>query len=133
MRIVAESINVATTDGDGNLHTNAGAGISVRTPNFNVNMLDDTSKLTKDSFFSVSSENISLSAVAPNQKELPVSGNVSIQSKNISIEAVWTPLRQSRRKKTWNPSATVTTRTSSSTLQSCRTSARQACDCCSKY
>ncbi len=88
MRIVAESINVATTDGDGNLHTNAGAGISVRTPNFNVNMLDDTSKLTKDSFFSVSSENISLSAVAPNQKELPVSGNVSIQSKNISIEAI---------------------------------------------
>ena len=88
MRIVAESINVATTDGDGNLHTNAGAGISVRTPNFNVNMLDDTSKLTKDSFFSVSSENISLSAVAPNQEELPVSGNVSIQSKNISIEAI---------------------------------------------
>ena len=32
MSIVAESINVDTVDGDGNLHSNSGVGISVRTP-----------------------------------------------------------------------------------------------------
>ena len=38
MKIKAESISMETVDGDGNLHTNAEAGISVRTPKFGMSM-----------------------------------------------------------------------------------------------
>ena len=41
MSIKAENINVATVDGDGNLHTNMEAGISVRTPGLGISMKDD--------------------------------------------------------------------------------------------
>ena len=90
MRVVAEHINVATADGDGNLHTNLGAGISVRTPHFNVNMMDDERKLVEDGDFSVNAQNISLSSINPSEdaKEQPVTGRVNILSKEINLEAV---------------------------------------------
>ena len=90
MNIVAERISVATTDGDGNLHTQPGAGISVRTPNVNMSMMDDEGKLVEGSNFSVNAENISLSSVCPSEdkKEHPVTGNVYIHSKNINLEAL---------------------------------------------
>ena len=90
MNIVAERISVATTDGDGNLHTQPGAGISVRTPNVNMSMMDDEGKLVEGSNFSVNAENISLSSVRPSEdkKEHPVTGNVYIHSKNINLEAL---------------------------------------------
>ena len=90
MAIVAESISVATADGEGNLHTNPGAGISVRTPNLNMNMIDDKGKLVESSCFNVNAEIISLASVSPSDdmKELPVTGSVSIHSKTISLEAV---------------------------------------------
>ena len=90
MTIVAENISVATADGEGNLHTNAGAGISVRTPNLDMSMMDDKGKLVEDGGFSVNAENITLSSVNPSddQKELPVTGTVSIHSKTINLEAV---------------------------------------------
>ena len=90
MTIVAENISVATADGEGNLHTNAGAGISVRTPNLDMSMMDDKGKLVEDGGFSVNAENITLASVNPSddQKELPVTGTVSIHSKTINLEAV---------------------------------------------
>ena len=90
MRVVAEQISVATTDGDGNLRTNVGAGISVRTPNMNMNMLTDEGKLAENGGFSVNAQNISLSSVNPSEdgKELPVTGRINILSKEINIEAV---------------------------------------------
>ena len=68
MNIVAERIDVATADGDGYLHTQPGAGISVRTPNVNMSMMDAEGKLVEHGGFSVNAQNISLSSVNPKEK-----------------------------------------------------------------
>ena len=90
MSVVAESLSVATADGDGNLHTNPGAGISVRTPRMGLNMHDDQGALAKDGYFSVSAQNITLDTVNPKDKgkEWPMEGKVKIQSKDINLEAI---------------------------------------------
>ena len=90
MSVVAENISVATADGDGNLHTNPGAGISVRTPRMGLNMHDDEGALAKDGYFSVSAQNITLNTVNPKDKgkEWPMEGKVKIQSKDINLEAI---------------------------------------------
>ena len=90
MSVVAESISVATADGDGNLHTNPGAGISVRTLRMGLNMHDDQGALAKDGYFSVSAQNITLDTVNPKDKgkEWPMEGKVKIQSKDINLEAI---------------------------------------------
>ena len=88
MNIVAERIDVATADGDGNLHTQPGAGISVRTPDVSLSMMDDEGKLVEHGGFSVNAQNISLSSVNPKEKELPVTGRVNIHSKEINLEAI---------------------------------------------
>ena len=90
MSVVAESISVATADGDGNLHTNIGAGISVRTPRMGLNMHDDQGALAKDGYFSVSAQDIAFNTVNPKNKgkEWPMEGKVKIQSKDISLEAI---------------------------------------------
>jgi len=90
MAIVAESISVATADGEGNLHTHPGAGISVKTPSLNMNMMDDKGKLVEGGNFAVNAENIMLASVNPSDdnKEKPVTGTVTIHSKEINLEAV---------------------------------------------
>jgi len=87
---VAERISVATADGDGNLHTNPGAGISVRTPRMGLNMHDDQGALVKDGYFSVSAKDITFNTVNPKDqgKEWPMEGKVKIQSKDINLEAI---------------------------------------------
>ena len=88
--IVAESVSVATVDGDGKFRSNAGAGISVWTPKFDVSMLDDEDKLVEGGGFTVNAENISLSSVKPSSdgKELPAAGHISLLSKNIDLCAI---------------------------------------------
>ena len=90
MQIVAESINVATADGDGNLHTNEEAGLKVRTPRMGVSMIDDEGKLVEGSNFSVRSENINLLALSSENdgQNMNATGSVSITSKNVNIEAI---------------------------------------------
>ena len=90
MSVVAENISVATADGDGNLHTNPGAGISVRTPRMGLNMHDDEGALAKDGYFAVSAQDITLNTVNPKDKgkEWAMEGKVKIQSKDISLEAI---------------------------------------------
>ena len=90
LSIKAENISVATIDGDSNLHTNREAGISIRTPRLGVSMQDDKGKLVKDGGFAVNAQNISLTTIDPSDdgKELPVVGNVAIQSKEINLEAI---------------------------------------------
>ena len=90
MSVVAESISVATADGDGNLHTNLEAGISVRTPRMGLSMHDDQGALAKDGYFSVSAQDITLNTVNPKDKgkEWPVEGKVKIHSKDINLEAI---------------------------------------------
>ena len=88
--IAAETINVATSDGDGNLHTNPEAGISVHTPSLSVSMLDDKNAIVEGSAFSVTAENVGLSTIKPSQdgNEYTATGSVSILSKDVSISAV---------------------------------------------
>ena len=89
MNIYAETINIASSDGDGNIHTNPEAGISIRTPRMGVSMEDDEGKLVEDGGFSVNAQNISFTTVnTPEEKEFPVVGNVEIRSKNINLEAI---------------------------------------------
>ena len=88
MSIKAESIDIATADGDGNTHTNPEAGINVRTPRLGVSMHDDQGKLVEDGGLSVNAQNISFSTVNPSESEMPAVGNVSILSKTINLEAV---------------------------------------------
>ena len=90
MSVVAENISVATADGDGNLHTNLEAGISVRTPRMGLNMHDDEGALAKDGYFYVSAQDITLNTVNPKDKgkEWPMEGKVKIQSKDINLEAI---------------------------------------------
>jgi len=90
MTIAAESISMATTDADGNLHTNPEAGISVRTPSMGVNMLDDKAALVEGSTFSVNTENVSFSTFKPSDdgKQYPATGSVSILSKDISLASI---------------------------------------------
>ena len=90
MQITAERIGVATADGDGNMHTNPEAGISIRTPRMGVSMLDDEGKLVEGSDFSVRTENINLLALSSENKgkNQNATGSVTIASKNVTIEAI---------------------------------------------
>ena len=90
MTITAENISIATADGDGNLHTNDEAGISIRTPRYGMSMTDDQGKLVEKGSYNVNSENISLTSFEAKDKgkEHPVIGNVKIQAKDITLEAV---------------------------------------------
>jgi len=90
MSINAERIDIATTDGDGNLHTNKEAGINVRAPRLGMSMADDEGKLVEKGGFSVNAKNIALTSFEAKDKgkEYPVTGNVKIQAKDINLEAV---------------------------------------------
>lgn len=88
MTVYAENIAVATTDGDGNLHVNDEAGISIRTPKLGISTLADDGKLVENGSFSVNAQNISLSSLNPNNKEYPVTGKVDIKAKDVNLEAV---------------------------------------------
>ena len=90
MNIVAENINMITADGDGNMHTNSEAGVTIQSPRIGMNMTDGAGKLVEDGVFSVSAQNISLSTAnfSDDGKELPTVGSVSIQSKEINMEAI---------------------------------------------
>ena len=90
LNLNAERINVATIDGEGNLHTNDEAGIMVRTPRMGIGMTDDDGKLVEGSSFGVTAENISLATqdISDDGSEYPTVGEVYIGSKNITLEAV---------------------------------------------
>lgn len=90
MSIQAETISVATTDGDGNLHTNPEAGIGIRTPRCDIDMRDDKSKLIENGGLAVNAQNITFSSTEPSNdgKELPIKGTFEVHAKDINIEAV---------------------------------------------
>ena len=91
MRLKAENISIETTDGEGNLHTNDEAGITVKTPRMDISMRDDEGKLVEGGDFSVVTENISLIAQNPTDeegKETSAVGQVYIRSKDITLEAM---------------------------------------------
>jgi len=90
MEIKAETIRMATEDGDGNLHTNIEAGVSFQAPRFGVSLSDGAGRLVEDGGFSVTAHNIQLStcSISEDGKEYPVVGKVDIHSKEINMEAI---------------------------------------------
>ena len=91
MKLNAENICIETTDGEGNLHTNDEAGITVRTPRMDISMKDDEGKLVEGGNFGVVTENISLRAqdvTNEENKEISSVGRVYIGSKDITLEAM---------------------------------------------
>ena len=90
MNIVAETISVATADGDGNMHTNAEAGINIQSPRVGMSMTDEKGKLVENGGLTVNAQNISLTSINPSEdaKDLPVTGQVNIQTKTINMEAI---------------------------------------------
>ena len=90
MSIKAETIDVETVDGDGNIHTNPEAGINIRTPRMGVIMKDEKGILVKDGGLAVNAENVILSTsnCSDDGKEMPTVGSVTIQSKEINLEAI---------------------------------------------
>ena len=91
MTLNAENISIQTTDGEGNLHTNDGAGISIRTPRMGIGMMSDEGKLVEGGYFSITTENISMSSMNPADdegKEMEAVGQVYIGSKDITLETM---------------------------------------------
>ena len=90
LQIKAETISLATTDGDGNLHTNNEAGLFVRTPRASISMLSDDGTLVADSRFDIRSEHIDLKTAGYENegKNQNATGSVTIASKAITLEAV---------------------------------------------
>lgn len=90
MNIISETINVTTSDGDGNLHSNIEAGINVRSPRMDVSMLDEKGQLVENGGLAVTAQSISLASVAlaGEGKEMCSTGVVNIQAKDISLQSV---------------------------------------------
>ena len=88
MNLVAESINMATLDGDGCLRTNAEAGVNIRTRQMDVNMTDMKSRLLKGGGLNLKAENVTISSLEPSDdegKELKAKGSFKVLSKDISL------------------------------------------------
>ena len=87
MNLVAEQINMTTLDADGNMHTNAGAGVNIRTPQMDINMTDGTSKLVKGGGLNVTAENVTLSSLEASDdgKDYEAKGSFRVLSKNIGL------------------------------------------------
>lgn len=91
MKLNAENISIQTTDGEGNLHTNDEAGITVRTPRMGISMRDDEGKLVEGGSFGLMTENISLMTQDVTDEENKVIssvGKVYVGSKDITLEAM---------------------------------------------
>ena len=90
LSLTSESINVGTLDGDGNLRTNPGAGISVKTPQMGISMRKEDGTLVEKSSFKVQSENVTLTTGNPkaDASEVAAAGRVHIASQDIMLESV---------------------------------------------
>ena len=86
----AENISVTTVDGDSKFRSNDGAGINVWTPQMAVSMNQPDGTLVDKSAFCVTSENVLISTGNPKAdgSEILASGQVSISSKSVNIEAM---------------------------------------------
>ena len=90
LKMKAENISMETVDGDGNLHTNTEAGITIRTPMIGMSMKDDKGALVENGGLAVYAQNIELNTTNPSEDgtQQPVVGKVNIKSKEINMEAI---------------------------------------------
>lgn len=90
--IRSESINMVSTDGEGNLRTNQEAGIGIAGKQVSLSSYGNDSALIPDSGIFLGSQNVHISTTNPKVSdsscEYTAEGSVSIISKNFSFEAV---------------------------------------------
>ena len=93
--IQSESVSIKSTDGDGNVRVNPEAGLYVEMPHVVIAAKDGKDNLLEKGNFTVNAHDINISTAnfKPTNDEhtkgdISVEGNVTIQSKNVVVEAI---------------------------------------------
>ena len=88
----SESISLTSTDGDGNLRTNDGAGIGLAGKEISLTSYGNDGALIKDSGIYMGSQDVEINTanpkIADKNTDLPAEGSVRVVSKAIQVEAV---------------------------------------------
>lgn len=88
----SESISLTSTDGDGNLRTNNGAGIGLAGKEISFTSYGNDGALIKDSNIYMGSQDVEINTanpkIADKNTDLPAEGSVRVVSKAIQVEAV---------------------------------------------
>lgn len=93
--IQSESVSIKGTDGDGNVRVNPEAGLHVEMPHVTIAAKDGKDNLLEKGNFTLNAHDINISTAnfKPTNDEhtkgdISVEGNVTIQSKNVVVEAI---------------------------------------------
>ena len=88
----SENISLTSTDGDGNLRTNDGAGIGLAGKEISLTSYGNDGALIKDSGIYMGSQDVEINTanpkIADKNTALPAEGSVRVVSKEIQVEAV---------------------------------------------
>lgn len=88
----SENISLTSTDGDGNLRTNQGAGIGLAGKEISLTSYGNDGALIKESGIYMGSQDVEINTanpkIADKSTDLPAEGNVRVISKEIQVEAV---------------------------------------------
>lgn len=88
----SENISLTSTDGDGNLRTNQGAGIGLAGKEINLTSYGNDGALIKESGIYMGSQDVEINTanpkIADKNTDLPAEGSVRVVSKEIQVEAV---------------------------------------------
>ena len=88
----SENISLTSTDGDGNLRTNDGAGIGLAGKEISLTSYGNDGALIKDSGIYMGSQDVEINTanpkIADKNTDLPAEGSVRVLSKAIQVEAV---------------------------------------------
>ena len=88
----SENISLTSTDGDGNLRTNDGAGIGLAGKEISFTFYGNDGALIKDSGIYMGSQDVEINTanpkIADKNTDLPAEGSVRVLSKAIQVEAV---------------------------------------------
>ena len=88
----SENISLTSTDGDGNLRTNDGAGIGLASKEISLTSYGNDGALIKDSGIYMGSQDVEINTanpkIADKNTDLPAEGSVRVVSKAIQVEAV---------------------------------------------
>lgn len=88
----SENISLTSTDGDGNLRTNDGAGIGLAGKEISFTSYGNDGALIKDSGIYMGSQDVEINTanpkIADKNTDLPAEGSVRVVSKAIQVEAV---------------------------------------------
>lgn len=88
----SENISLTSTDGDGNLRTNQGAGIRLAGKEISLTSYGNDGALIKESGIYMGSQDVEINTanpkIADKSSDLPAEGSVRVISKEIQVEAV---------------------------------------------